>query len=394
MRKISTLCSLFFVTLLVVSCHRKDLEDPYLYNAYIPIVIDWSESLVVEEEIANVSIYFYPSDGGDPIVKISDDIYFNVVQVPAGSYSVLIINEMVGDIEGISYENYYDYSEFKAMSNEDLAASPSYYTSSSSERFVLEHERVGTWTLDNFVVDNAMIEYTRSSGFGDYLTMAEGVASSKSGSSEEYSSAAPSSAELLDLLNSTTAVSSSATKAIETLSTIYTQPATTIVNLYVRIQNLNSANEIETVFRGTASGYHVVEDRNLAPESGTTNIYNFMMEERSYDDPTAGTDGWLTHTFNTFGRPDSNESYSLEFDIVLNTGELMSFHRDVTAQVLEQDGHIIDIYIVDGDGASHSDDDGDGYIDDNGEGEIVLPEDDAATGFEVNPWGDAIVIPL
>ncbi|MFI3331759.1 MAG: DUF5119 domain-containing protein [Rikenellaceae bacterium] len=343
-----------------LSCQRQTLELPDYIFAYIPITIDWSESDVPESSIANVSAYFYPTDGGEAIVTISSNKYFLLAQLPIGSYNAIIFNEIKGNIEGTTFYEGTRRSDFMVGSQTISPASYVLYEAINPEYQIDHPEAVGSWVSTNTVeITTETISYTRSSTFAKYI------------SSIQASTSDPE--KLLELLaESQSSLSAMDVQAqvLADLELIYPQPVTVTCNIQLKVINLSNAQRIETVFRGmtnlvnlsTREGYNL--DKNDQP------IYIFDFATKNYYDATM-VDGYVESTFLTFGKQpyDETDTYELYFTAVLASGEAVRVTRDVTSQVQASDGSNIVIDLT-------SDED-----------MLILPEG-VADGFGVEDWGD------
>ncbi|MFI3281783.1 MAG: DUF5119 domain-containing protein [Rikenellaceae bacterium] len=370
--------ALFAITT-TFACVRQELEDPYQYLAHIPIGIDWSESLLDMDQVGNVSIYFYPKDGSARIEKLSDDLYYNLVELPIGEYSVLIFNDLINNVSGVSFNNASTCDQFSVNLMQTDPSTPTFYDLATGEVLAGAHSRMASWYLDEFIVDDSMVEYTRSTDFDEYIATVRSK-SSKSNQSDSKGDEGDDEAQGGESSKSDESDSKSddetksTSKAIEEISNVVPQPVTSIVNVTVRVENLNNTQTFETLLRGTANGSLLAANTNIAVE-GQTHLYHTIVANRSYDDPDNGIDGTVTFSHNTFGREPTDESYSITFEILLQSGKLCEFERDVTDQVVSQDGKIIEIDLT-----------GDDEL-------ITLPEYSEA-GFNVGDWDNDVQVYL
>lgn len=342
-------------------CQRQEIESPDLFLAYIPISIDWSESNMPDGYVANVTSYFYPKSGGSPYKQISGDIGLVVMELPIGEYSVLIINDVVGNVGGVEYSDENSFSDFRVEAIESGDSSGIYYTPDDDDNLITEHDRVSSWSLDSFEVTIDMVEYTRSDEFSRVL------AEVRSGVSLSSALLGTRSSEGSDVVT---------TKALETFLNIQPQPVTSVVNLNIKINNIDNAQKIQGVFKGTASGVYL-SSREESTHKGGTNVYPFTVTsvttESTRSDDTSTT-GYASYSLNTMGRSvdvdSGDESYELQLDVILNTGVLKSYVIDVTDDMLNSETTV------------------------NGELEVNITDDDEAIdlpvateeGFGVSGW--------
>ncbi|MFR9511925.1 MAG: DUF5119 domain-containing protein [Rikenellaceae bacterium] len=379
MKKLLKMLSLTMLLILSIGCQRKELEDPYQFLAHIPISIDWSESLVDVDDVAHVSIYLYPSDGGEPLTYLSADIYFNLIQVPIGEYSVLIFNDLVDNVKGVGFDGVSSYTNHSVNAVEDLSSTTSYYNRADNERLLTEHSRMASWYLDELIVDESMVEYTRSDAFEVYIEDVRSKSKSKSKSESESKSdgegvESRSDDDVIPLPESKSEITKSTTKAIEELSNVVTQPETSVFDVRVRVYNLNASMYFKAIVKGTASGSYLSNDGKITHE-GLTNIYYLEIDNQEYDDPDSGVDGYVNFTLNNFGRVATSERYYIDFCIIQKTGVLKEFVRDVTDQVVASDSAWITIDLTD-------------------ELNAIMLDEYTGGGFSVDGWDDDEVVYL
>lgn len=366
-----------------ISCERQELEDPYQYLAHIPININWEESLMDLDLVGNVSIYFYPDDGGAPIVKLSDNIYYNMVKLPMGRYSILIFNDLADNIKGIKIFDIDRYTTGNANIIKGDPTTPRYYELADNEVLATPHGRVASWHMDSFVVDEELIKYTRSYEFEKFIAQVKSRAGFSKATDNTVISM-PAIAKDID---------DEQTKSLEELTNVMMQPETTIVNVRVRIENLNNAMIIETILRGTANGAMLTTDESIVVANERP-IYHQIVKNRTYDDPKNGIDGYIHYTHNTFGRVEDDEQYILIFKIILQTGAMSEYEIDVTDDFISANGRTVNIEIGDFDNPDKPLDPDKPVIPDDPDEKpkdpIVLPPFSSA-GFNVGDWNNETV---
>ncbi len=358
----------YFVLFLVLlsSCERRDLEDRPPIYAHIPITIDWTESLINEEDVDRVSIYFYPVDGGEPTIANSDDKYFKLVQLRAGKYSVLVFNEFYTDMRDVfDYQELSDYSKFN-VSAYDVTSSfdpmLSFFLPTEGDVIKKKHQQLAVWSLNEFEVTQEMVTYTRTKSFQQTIEACRSRSKSKVSSSYTKSS------------YESDPASKSTTDALSVFDPVKPTPLTTINNLSVEIDNINNAQMIEFVLVGSADGSIFSSKHRFSNSENRRSIY-IDSRKSPYEtsfitmDPGSSIDGLVHHRIITFGGDPaiSNMSYELQINIALNSGELVRETRDVTAQITTYED-IINIELTD-------------------ENKLVLPEY-SGDGFQVGDWGE------
>ncbi len=296
---------------IAISCRRQELctFDSDADNAAIQLYIDWTPSGIDQDDIYNISLYAYPTTGGAPYVKISGNITQTSLSLPAGLYSLLLFNDTVEDIEGVTFADIDSRDEFSAEAIEEYLST--------------KIGAIAAWRMEEFEVTEEMVWCSYCGNLHS---------------------------------------------EIETVTlNIEPEPVTVQCIVTLGVTNLNNASTIECEVKGLSTGAYLFSNDRIA-SSETTNIYSMSFSSRTYDDE--GEDGTTTSEITTFGlSTDSDQSYEVEISIILNSGELATFTRDVTDQVASQSGTVITIDLT------------------SELNKIVLPES-VGTGFGVESWGD------
>ena len=286
------------------ACERRPLEDEYFETALIPVRIDWRRSGIAVTQpdgnglVHRVSIRFFPKDGSPAFDRyLETNVIEGEINVPPGRYSVVIFNEAVSDIyweDVIFFTDVNDYDRFAANIVPDAATYP-FYTSLYGERFVVEPFRLASWSLGDFEVTRDMIKSTRYTG-----TRSGGSVSSN----DRYA--------LLD---------------------VEMRPLTYNVNVVAHVENLCSAQLIQTAMRGFSSKVYMASA--LTEQVPVTHI--FSLNGRTWDDPANPIDGTTRKSFLSFGRLPQTSQYFLNMDVLFVTGELYTpptpFLFNVTDQI-------------------------------------------------------------
>ncbi len=308
--------TLLLCAIALSSCKRQDLVSTYDSRVSIPITIDWSESGLPDDYANNLSVYFFPDTGEAPYMKVTGATTSLEMKLPEGRYSVLLFNDFVGDLNGISFEDEDIYSQISAVAQVD-------------EDIVATIDRMAAWRLDEFE-----ITFTENCGYCCDLVIGESVEVS---------------ASLLDLQPT---------------------PVTAQNTITLRVENLNNAQTIEGVLSGAATAATLSTNARHSTLD-TDDTYIVYFSNRIYDDTSDPTDGVTSTTLTTFGKqPDSDATYELVLNVILNSGELATFTRDVTDQVTASDDFDIIITLTDTDTL------------------ISLPESQSS-GIGVESWGDS-----
>ncbi len=309
----------------LLSCKYQPIynnEDQVSNSATIRFAIDWTQANIVLSEVSNLSIYAYAEDLGSPYVKISGNIDTAYINLPSGVYSLLIFNDAVEDILGVSFTGSDSFGDFYAQSTTRTSTSDLYYSTSESEVFASKMGRLASWSLEGFEVTSEMI--------------------------------------------SCSICEDSNKLVIDTLINATPSAITRQCEVSVTIENLNNAQIVQATLIGFASGAYVASGETIL-DSEQSILYSVDLNSYSYSNES---DGVVEGETTIFGlSTDTSTTYQVVIDIILGSGELSSFTRDVTEQMVEQSGSTIYIDLS-------SDDD-----------KIVLPES-SGTGFGVDGWGN------
>lgn len=370
MRRALLKLTIFCAVIFSLSCHRQEIYDPSYVIANIPITFDWSSSLVDEEGINNVTVYFYPVDGSDPIITYAGSSKYTTVEARAGEYNILVHNEIAGNITGADYENESSYSGYRMSAvDDDLSQRTSYYDPSSGEQLIAESEAVASWKYDGFVVTTDMIEYTRTKSFDDIIEQL----GSKSDDEDNTTSLSTDYSALLEADSKSDATSESVAESLDDLVAVPMRPLTTTYELEVEIENMNNIQFIEGVIAGFVDGILVAE-KEMDSASGLK-YTQFQMLDYTFNEGST-TDGFIKYKFTNLGhRAVSSENYYVTLKIIAHSGELVTYKIEVTEQIADYDRNaVVEIKI--------------GESFDNDTPTIVMPVNINA-GFGVTEWGDA-----
>ncbi len=323
-------CVLMLLTL--SGCKRQSLHklESETNSSRIEFNIDWSESNIDIDNINNVSIYAYCESEDQPYVKISGDISSAYIDLPEGSYSILIFNDFVGDIAGVNFNNSDSYELFYAEMIGRSSSNDFFYDLQSDEVMAQTIESMAVWHMEEFEVSDDMLSCSCCESVDDTTT--------------------------------------------QTILEITPTPSTTRCIVSLGVDNLNNAAYIEAIIRGLASGVYLSSSSRFL-SSDSAPLYGLELSERTYN--SDNIDGVAIGETNTFGKLDDDSlSYEVVIDVILSSGEMVTFTRVVTDQILEQDNTEIFIDLT-------SEDD-----------KITLPEGSANVGFGVVDWGESENIEL
>ena len=371
----------------VFSCKRQKIYEPELLTANIPILIDWTKSLVDADEINSVSIYFYPQDGSAPSITYSNDPFYAIASLREGVYDIIIHNEIAGNIKGIDCIDSEKAFDYRLLSQKDNADNyQMFYKPTPNNQLIKESEPVAAWSYKGFEVTRDMIEYTRTRSFDELIATLRSKAATRS-------SKAATKAETKAFIDGMTKafadalytksddpVVRSVTKVLEDLNGVEPIARTSTYNVTLKIRNLNNAQYIENVLDCFVDEAEMFSGAKTQTIENRNNYTYFKMTEPVFDKGST-TDGTISYTFSNLGhkrKKISGVKYMLYINIILHSGEKFSYTFDVTDQILDYEvDEVIKIYIG-----------SDGLLEGGGNPEIVLPPN-ADAGFGVADWGDA-----
>ncbi len=348
-------------TTLLSSCEYQLIHErsPHYSVAKIPVKLNWAFSgFEVDSKgftkqsstsIHRVTLRFFPKNG-DPIFEryIGDGHSINegFVDVPVGQYSVLIMNESISDSywEGtesggamsIGFENVDDYHAFSAYVKTQTANPSGYYwgdATGTDYLFINAPLRLSTWSLDDFTVTQAMVDYSHYEESDEILNQI-----SKADKVTRLSKAEE------DMYFALTADTKGDTDGLNMRKLTYD------VEIKLQVHNLTSVSEIKGGMMGFTNKVNMRTGVGYREPGDKTMIQFFTFNGRSnwYDDkgeymgddwrPVSGMNIYKGYTgqtsvkFLSFGRDYAKENevganpvglYNLDLDFLYISGELL-----------------------------------------------------------------------
>lgn len=264
-RGVQGICVMLYL-LLLTACHRQELEQIDLSKARIPVSIDWS---VADINPQNVTMFFYHTADG----TLAFEHYFennsnsvqSYVSVPVGSYTVVVFNELPGQIENIKIKGRQKLSTLEAYGVQETSVTMPL----PGDIYWREPGMMASIIVRDFVVTPDMLYFANSNEGQTRCDGGQEVINKK----------------LMGLV-----------------------PLMRICEfkIQVRIENLNmSRMPVLVNLRNMAGSYLFDSDRD-GPGPVT---YQFTMADRVYDDGSK-TSGMVSGSTLVFGLPDSRKSIS------------------------------------------------------------------------------------
>ncbi len=268
----------------IASCERRPLEEELYITARIPVKIDWSNSGInpatqsATDDVHRVSIRFFPKDGSVPFDRyLNVNVFEGEIEVPLGSYSVVVFNEGIEDRgywgDHIYFTDVNNYSQFAANLVEDKSRYD-YYPPHTQEMLAVEPLKLASWSADDYEITPETITRTRTKA--------------KPGQQPDD------------------------TLRVSMRSLFY---QSTVV---ARVTNLNSAldNGIHGALQGFANKVYMAS--GLTEQSPSTFLFRF--NNRKWDDASK-TNGTTEFSFLTFGLLPAPAQYGLFVDILTADGK-------------------------------------------------------------------------
>ncbi len=310
------------IAALRISC---DLECPSTSDAtlresaVIPVEVDWSisglnvtETKSDEDDVHRISLRLFPTDGSEPFERyMESNLYEGSIEVPVGSYSVVVLNEAISDpywSGAMIFTDVDQYDLFSAELHTDDG-------STAAETYALV-----AWSLGTFEVTQSMADYTRGVS-GATLTEDE----------EQY---------------------------MVSLTNVIMEPLTRTLNVNVTTENLASSQSVTATISGLSQRVNIVTGASeVSPIAHTFDLDNYSYDEATRSDTS--TSGVVSGSRLCFAHADDHEDgYTLDLEIYLSDGtqhidEEQLSAIDVEGQITSSDSdylieHSISLPEIDG----------------------------------------------
>ncbi len=245
------------VLLILSSCHRRPLEDTCENSALIPIGTLWSRAAINPQ---NITALFYNQYNGELVLEHRFENNPNRIQtyvnVPVGKYTIVIFNELRGQVKGVGIRGYENLSTLQAYATPD----PTAKSRSNDNSYIYEPDIFASVTVSDFDVTNEMINYSRYYSNGEV-------------------------------------VNRSMQESIETLVGLVPLRKVHKFNIVVHVKGLNNARMPALIdLLGIAESFNIKEDKN----SKIAATQQFTMNNRAYDSESK-KDGTISATIYTWG---------------------------------------------------------------------------------------------
>lgn len=159
MKRLSFIMGWLLSMLLLQGCHRQELEKVDLTKARIPVSVDWSVSGIRPQ---NVSMLFYHTDDGtlafEHFFENNDNAVQSYVSVPVGSYTVVVFNELPGQIQNIVINGRNKLSTLQAYGIRETSVTMPV----PGNIYWREPEKMACTIVHNFVVTEEMLYFANN----------------------------------------------------------------------------------------------------------------------------------------------------------------------------------------------------------------------------------------
>lgn len=245
------------ILLLLFSCNRRPLEEVCEDTALIPIGTVWTQADIKPQ---NVTALFYSQDDGRLVLEHRFENIPNRIQayasVPAGRYTIVIFNELRGQIVGVGIRGHENFSTLEAYA----IPNPNVRNRSDGNSYVYEPDILASVIVTDFNVTNEMISYSHYYSNGEMINQ-------------------------------------SMKESIEALVGLMPLRKVHQFNIVAHVKGLNNARMPALVdLLGIAESYNFKEDRNTQ----ITAVQQFTMNNRTYDSGSR-KDGVISVTIYTLG---------------------------------------------------------------------------------------------
>lgn len=244
MRSARVILVIFYFAMLL-SCQRRSLGGECVESVSIPLFVDWNSSGV---EPQNVTALFYDGTTGDLVLEHiyehNDNSIHSYVDLPEGSYSVVVFNELRDQADNINIIGHDNINTLEAYSS----SAESVVTRLEGDNHIGEPGDFATAVLHDVVVDY------------DYLI-------------------------------------TSATRSTDYLTSVTTTSKVSTLDITVEVKGVNNAlMPISADLRNHATSHLIAADSN-STELSTT---QFTFDTRVYNDGS-DSDGVITASISTLG---------------------------------------------------------------------------------------------
>lgn len=298
---------LYLFTLLLltaVGCTRRPLsqtgcsQSSDVESAEIAVSVDWSTTgydiTSDEEYIHRVSFRFFPLDGSTPFDRyLEGDVESGVIEVPVGSYSIVIFNESIYDTywqNAILFENVDSYELFAAtIVDEDRELYDFFYIPDDDEALSVEALALASCSVDYFEVTESMASLEQEQWGEEEQLMAT------------------------------------------RLNPVVPRRLTCYTTIGAVMENLSSAYTVHASLTGLAQRVFMA----TGEEDSLTTTHIWELSEREWDDESEQQHGTISQSRLTFSTP-ATEDHILTLDVLLIDGSRHDPEEELIYDVTDQ----------------------------------------------------------
>ena len=170
MRKLVSILFILFINWLLTSCHRQLLEDWYYTKAMIPISVDWS---VCDVNPQNVSVFFFNESDGKIVLQHyyenNNNQIQSYVEIPVGKYTVLVFNELPGQIVNLNIDNINNFNTILAKGKKATNVS----LPIENDIYLDQPGQLASVIVRHFEVNDDMVYYTNNISLSNNIILDE-----------------------------------------------------------------------------------------------------------------------------------------------------------------------------------------------------------------------------
>ena len=147
---------ILLIAVLLFSCERRELTYDYM-NCGVTVNVDWSTLEQKQGEApSGMTVIFYPNQGGDAIVKQTNNISQTSVSLRAGKYNILIFNQIESDFGSLGFKGM---DRFETAEVFARTTNSNWYKSKAPNEVVVRHpEYLGVATQLDFEMTDELVD--------------------------------------------------------------------------------------------------------------------------------------------------------------------------------------------------------------------------------------------
>ncbi len=144
---------LYFILIIsaCVACHRRPIQYGYTPYAKVLFIFDWSN---MPEAPEGLSVYCYPRTGGDPIIRMTNNIEQTSVSLIPGTYDILVFNRVTTGFGSLAFAGM---DKFETAQVQTAETSKRWYTKAPVSHLTRTPEDFAASTQTDYVAKRTKI---------------------------------------------------------------------------------------------------------------------------------------------------------------------------------------------------------------------------------------------